>query len=251
MKICLATLLALSSFSLWADVISLRADQWCPYNCDPKSDKPGYIIEAAKIIFEKAGHKLDYQTLAWTRALKDSREGQFSGVVGANQDEAKDGFIIPKVAQGLNAFGFFVPKGSTWKYEGTNSLDKIKLLGVIADYSYNDEINNFIKNHKDLVDYASGESPLETSMKKLNAGRLTAVVEDKNVFGLTAANAGFKDTFEEVGTSNEKIKLYVAFSAKNPKAKEYVSIFEKGWAELRKSGELKKILDKYNAKDWE
>ena len=251
MKTCLALLLAFSSLSAFADTISLRADAWCPYNCDPKSDKPGYIIEAAKIIFEKAGHKVDYQLLAWSRAIKESKEGQYVGIVGANAEEAKDGFIVPKVSQGINAFGFYTKKGDTWKYTGADSLKKLKLLAVLADYSYSDEINTFIKDNKALIDVAAGDNALEQSMKKLNAGRITAIVEDKNVFSLSAANAGFKDAFDEAGISNEKIKLYVAFSAKNPKAKEYIAIFEKGWADLRKSGELKKILDKYNTKDWE
>lgn len=251
MKLGLSILLLLGSFSVMADTITIKADQWCPYNCDPKSDKPGYIIEAAKIIFEKAGHKIDYQTLAWARALKEAKDGTITAVVGANAEEAKDGFVLPKMSQGLNAFAFFTKKGASWKYTGPDSLKQLKLLGTIADYSYNDEINAFIKDNKPLIDQASGETALDQCMKKLNADRITAVVEDRNVFNLAAANAGFKDAFEEAGSSAEKIKLYIAFSAKNPKAKEYASIFEKGWAELRKSGELKKILDKYNAKDWE
>ncbi len=251
MKLCISAFLLLGSLSVFADTITIKADQWCPYNCDPKSDKPGYIIEAAKIIFEKAGHKLDYQTMAWPRALQDAKDGNITGVVGANAEEVKEGFVLPKVPQGLNAFSFFVKKGSSWKYTGPDSLKQLKYLGVIADYSYNDEINAFIKANKPLIDLAAGETPLDQCMKKLDAGRITAVVEDRNVFNLAAANSSFKDSFEDAGTSAEKIKLYMAFSSKNPKAKEYASILEKGWTDMRKSGELKKILDKYNAKDWE
>jgi len=28
-----------------ADTITIRADVWCPYNCEPDSEKPGYMIE--------------------------------------------------------------------------------------------------------------------------------------------------------------------------------------------------------------
>ena len=34
-------LVATASTPTGADVISLRADEWCPYNCAPDSDKPG------------------------------------------------------------------------------------------------------------------------------------------------------------------------------------------------------------------
>ena len=37
--------------------ITLRADEWSPFNGDPASDRPGYLIEIANRIFSKAGHK--------------------------------------------------------------------------------------------------------------------------------------------------------------------------------------------------
>jgi polar amino acid transport system substrate-binding protein len=52
-----------------ADTISIRADLWCPFNCDPSGAKPGYMIEIAKAVFEPLGHKIDYQTLNWARAI--------------------------------------------------------------------------------------------------------------------------------------------------------------------------------------
>lgn len=59
----------------FADTIHLRADVWCPYNCEQGSTLPGYIIEAASLIFEKAGHKIDYQTLNWSRTIREVHQG--------------------------------------------------------------------------------------------------------------------------------------------------------------------------------
>ena len=43
----------LISFTCLADEISLRADLWCPYTCDPQAKNPGFMIEIAKeILFE-------------------------------------------------------------------------------------------------------------------------------------------------------------------------------------------------------
>lgn len=251
MKYSLALALFCSlSFSSFADTISLLADEWCPYNCTAGSDKPGYIVEAVKIIFEKAGHTIDYKTMAWTRATQEAREGKVTGVIGATQDESK-GLVLPKVAQGLTKDTLFTKKGSDWKYTGPDSLKSVKLLGLIGDYEYSKEIQDFTKANKDKVDMVSGENAIEQNMKKLNAGRITAVVDDKNVFLNTADKLGFKDAFQEAGYTDKEDKIYVAFSTKNPKAKEYATILEKGWAELRKSGELKKIMEKYNLKDFE
>lgn len=52
-----------SGGAVQADVVTLRADQWCPYNCVPGSDRPGYMIEIAREVFGRAGHQIDYQAL--------------------------------------------------------------------------------------------------------------------------------------------------------------------------------------------
>ena len=58
--------------NVWADVITLRADEWCPYNCQPKSQNPGFIIEIAETVFKKAGHTIDYQVMPWARPRSET-----------------------------------------------------------------------------------------------------------------------------------------------------------------------------------
>jgi hypothetical protein len=36
-----------------AATITIRADSWAPYNEEPKSAQPGYMIDVAKLIFER------------------------------------------------------------------------------------------------------------------------------------------------------------------------------------------------------
>ncbi|MEK2644629.1 transporter substrate-binding domain-containing protein [Bdellovibrio sp. BCCA] len=45
--------------------------------------------------------------------------------------------------------------------------------------------------------------------------------------------------------------LYVGFSPNNPKSKIYAKILNQGIDDLRRSGELRRILEKYNLEDWE
>lgn len=47
----------------YADVITLVADEWCPYNCTPDTDHPGFMIEIAQYAFEHAGHTIVYTTI--------------------------------------------------------------------------------------------------------------------------------------------------------------------------------------------
>ena len=53
----------------FSDTISMRADVWCPYNCDPSSKDLGLAIEIAEYAFAKKGHKIDYQIFPWPRTV--------------------------------------------------------------------------------------------------------------------------------------------------------------------------------------
>ncbi|MBF0316078.1 MAG: transporter substrate-binding domain-containing protein [Oligoflexia bacterium] len=240
---------SLISFSAFADTITLRADEWCPYNCKPGSADPGFIIEAAQIIFKKAGHEVDYQNLPWARALDSARLGTIVGAVGAGVEDLVNGIIGTKVPQISSRNGFFVKKGDAWTYKNPDSLQQLKTLGVIIDYTYTEEVDNFISQNKQKIDAVGGLNPLETNMKKLAAGRISAIIEDVNVFNYAANKAQLSSSFSPAGTLSKQLTIYIAFSEKHSKGKEYLAIFEKGWEELKKSGELKKIATKYGIKD--
>ena len=66
-----------------ADEITLAADLWCPYNCQPKEENPGFLIEIAKYSLEKQGHTVKYHLVPWQRAIRMVRKGQYHGLVGS------------------------------------------------------------------------------------------------------------------------------------------------------------------------
>lgn len=43
---------------------------------------------------------------------------------------------------------------------------------------------------------------------------------------------------------------FIAFSPVNPKSREYAAILDRGMAEMRASGRLRQILQRYGVKDW-
>lgn len=233
-----------------ADTITLRADEWCPYNCAVESDKPGYGIEIAKEVFAKAGHTLDYKTLAWARALDDCRKGTINAVIGTSKNESPD-FVFGAEHIIVSDNTFVVKKGNPWRYAGTASLEKLK-LGVIQGYSYDGDVGKYIEtNAKDKAktDAIGGDNALEQNLKKLVAGRVDATVDAKAVVSFKIMQMGLADKVELVG-SVDPSQNYIAFSPANPKSKEYAAILDKGIAELRASGRLKQILDRYGVADW-
>jgi len=234
-----------------AEALSVRSDLWPPYNDDPKSIKPGYMINVLMEIFLPQGYTLDYQQLSWTDSLEAVRKGQFNAVIGATKDDAPD-FVFPRESFGISDTAFFVKGGSKWKFTGKTSLESIR-LGVIESYSYNEEIDTYIKANKGtkrLVE-ATGDEPLTALVRMLENGQIDAIAEDTNVMFATMISGKVPmGSIVAAGSCKEKSTLYIAFSPKNPKSKELAAKFDAGIKALRSSGKLQAILKLYGLDDW-
>ena len=85
----------------------------------------------------------------------------------------------------------------------------------------------------------------------LSLGRISAFPEDRFVGNFYAAQINLSDQFREAGNMGDLADLLVAFTPQSKKANHLISIYENGLLELRKSGELGKILEEYTLTDWE
>jgi polar amino acid transport system substrate-binding protein len=235
-----------------ADVISLRADPWCPYNCDPKAEHPGILIEIAKIVFQRAGHQIDYQLLNWARAKRDVKEGTITGIVGMARDtDTEKEYVFGDNEQAISQFCYFVRNDSTWTFTAVPALET-EMLGVINGYGYYTELDDYIAKNKDTlkVQAVAGDTPLETNLNKLVRKRISVVVEDKLVLQYTLKTMNLSAQVKNAGCVDFFYPAHIAFSKLNPKSPEYARILSDGVAELRRTGELKKILDAYGVEDW-
>lgn len=238
--------------ALAQETISVRSDFWYPFNGDPSDSRPGYVVEMLKAIFEKGGGKVDYQTIPWKRAVAEAEQGKINGVIGALKSDTPD-FIFPEEPIGVYTPTLFVKKGSGWSYSGLDSL-KGKRIGIINGYSYGDKLDAYVKqnqNNAQAIDESSGEKPVEQSIRKLMAGRVDAFIEVPTVFWAQVDKLGLdKSQFQEAGVVNDPEPMFVSFSPKRPDSKTLATKLTNGIRELRRSGELAKILARYSVKDW-
>ncbi len=232
-----------------AEVITIVSDEWMPYTGYLQNSE-GYLIDIARAIFEKRGVTVISKSIPWARAVAETRDGKYTAIAGAYKTDAPD-FLYPVDEQGIGVDVFFALKETKWGYDGIDSLNNIT-LGVVKDYSYGKAIDDYIfKNINDIskINILPGDNMLlPRTLKLLRQKRITAFIENKYVFYYTLKHNEIKD-IKEVGTRGSD-KLYIAFSPKNPRSKEYALILSEGMSEIRTSGELKKILDKYGLKDW-
>lgn len=229
-----------------AKEITIAADPWCPFNCDPGTEKPGYMVEIAKEVFEPLGYTVVYQTVNWSRALESTREGQFNAVFGASRDEA-EGFIFPEQSQGGAGNAFFVNGSTAWSLNSHADL-KGKKLGLIRDYDYG-EVLGIVGDEAD-IDYSSGDDALEKNVKKLAASRVDVVVEEANVFNYTAAELGLLGDVK-LAMADDADEVFIAFSPAKEESAQLAKDLDMGLTKLRESGRLAEILSRYGLSDWQ
>lgn len=248
LSLCLVLLLSVSA---GAETLTIRADNWPPFNGNPKDAKAGYMIEVLREIYGLHAHKIDYQLLSWDNSLASVRKGQFNAVVGASQDDAPD-FVFPQESFGVSANTFFVLGTSNWAYNGIGSLGKVK-LGVIEDYAYSDELDAYIKTSKKSgkVVISRGEEALALLINKLQSGKVDVIVEDASVMMFALMKLGLPPgQIKSAGSARDSQDLYIAFAPGNPASKEYAQQFDDGIRKLRAAGKLQQILSRYNLTDW-
>lgn len=242
----------------YQETITLVADEWCPYNCAPNSEKPGYMVEIATAAFARHGIAVKYITLPWARAIEDTRTNKYTAIIGAYYNDAPD-FIYPETPQGLCRFSFYVKKDDPWQFSDIASL-KNRMLGAINDYSYSVALDDYITSQdtqSGRVQILSGENAIQNNIRKLLAGRIDTYVEDRQVMAYTMSDGSYdnvRDMLRDAGTLPDQDDgngvIFIAFSPQNPKSADYARILSDETKAMARSGEIKAILEKYGIDDF-
>lgn len=234
-----------------AEVITIRADPWLPYNGVGLRKPDGYMIDLAKRIAQINGHTVNYNNMPWDDAIAAVRKGEYDCVVGAAKDDAED-FAFPAEAWGKSSNAFWGMAETTWRFTGIDSLESIRLL-ALEGYSYFEALDPYIEAHA-----SDGKVMLinpirraaNSAVSNLVARKADVFVEDINVMQLTLRGMQMEDRVINLGQLGELTDVYIACTPAKPRGAEYAQMFSEGIKALRKSGELQKILDAYGLQDW-
>ncbi len=222
----------------------------------------GKVIVEGVTINPKTGkafakHNIDvqYSTMPWTRAIDETRQGKHSAIIGASAEDAAD-FIFPTASQGFMNNHLYVKSGNPWRYNGLDSLKKVT-LGAIDGYSYNEEIDSYIKKYKldpTYVQLMSGDDALAINVSKLMREKIGLTIESKYVMNYYLSQNHLQNKIDDIASlpPSNRDNLYIAFSPKNKSlSQKYAKIMSDETKNMRVSGELQKIMDNYGLDDWE
>ncbi|MDN3525916.1 transporter substrate-binding domain-containing protein [Halomonas sabkhae] len=247
--VLLASLMLCSAGGAHADRIVIASDEWCPYNCAPGSDKPGYVVELARHIFEKAGHEVVYKTLPWQRALQAGVDGDVTAVISVSEEPEGRQMIKPREPMGFYQVAFYTRADSDWQYDGVASLEG-KAIGVIGGYSYFLALDAYIARRPDRISTNRGPTALERNLKMVANGRLEVTMDNSAVANYTIVQSGLQDKLRLAGKNPTATTLHLAFTKEQPNTAHYARLWTQGIRRLRESGELATFLGRYNVADW-
>lgn len=228
--------------------VTLRADLWCPYNCQPHATNEGVLVDLARAAFEKAGYHLDYQLLNWARAVDQTRYGDFDGVIGALRTDAPD-FIFPEEMEAVSRNCFYTRAQDTWSPAQDLEVSlRRRTLGVANAYSYGSDLDRYIEHHRNdgRISVLSGDDLFQRNIDKLRAGHIDTVVEDHWVagWGLQQSNTG-ADAVRQAGCL-PTVAVYIAFSPAHPeRSQQLANLLSNTIRQMRRSGELDRLLARY------
>ncbi len=247
--LCITFLLLTASSMVCAATITLVADDWCPYNCVPRSEKPGYVVEIAREIFEQYGHTVVYEYRPWKRALADAMDGIVDGAIGANLGNMPKG-IFHHEPLGFYVMMYFVLKDSPWNYDSVSSLDNHE-IGAISGYTYGDPFDEYARTHTESIHFTFGDDPAVKNFKKLLLKRIDIFIEEHNVATFVMRKQGMSEKIRRAGVNGEPKAMYIGLSPAKTTSQEYANILSAGIIEMRKSGRLQQILTRYGLSDWQ
>ncbi|WP_161958645.1 substrate-binding periplasmic protein [Ferruginivarius sediminum] len=232
-----------------ADEITITADQWCPYNCEPGSDAPGYVVELAKRIYESEGHTIKYVNNPWQRALKMGARGKVNGVIAVSFQPETEQMVLPEEPLTSYEIKAVTDADDGWSYDGIESIGE-RTVAVVAGYNYGDRFMEWQRSNEGQQVVNQGDGALQRNLKMVASGRADFAIDGANVLGYNIDQMGMKESFRFAGTIGEAVPLYLGFSMKAGNAEEYARLWTEGVRRMRESGELQEVLDKYGVSDW-
>lgn len=237
---------------VFAETIVVAADEWCPYNCAPESQQPGYVVELLQKTMRAHNLLVEYRVLPWARALQETQNGSINAAIAVNESEVREhGLVVGKVPVGVARGCLFVPAQSRVVYRSLSDLDQLKAVGIVGGTSYAGDFGQWLakpENQAKTNTVFGGDVSARRSDMLLK-GRLDGIWEDYSEMSYVLKQKSLEKRIVLAGCQSQQTPLFVGFSSKNPESSRYASLLDSGVQAMRKSGELNKLLVKYGMTD--
>jgi len=232
------------------DRITITAEIWCPYACQPGARQPGILVEIVQEIFEQEGITVDYHLLPWRRALMETESGGSDGILGVVKGN-RGTLLLDEHGMGVDETVIVVRKDSNFTYSEPESLDSLR-LGVIINYTYdnNGELDSYLverSRKQDRIVTIYRDEPIKSLIKLLSGNRIDGFLENRQVTNYEGNRLNFKDHIQIISTGLSDT-IHVGFTPNN-RGRRNLDIYNRGLARMLKSGKVEEIVKKYDLEE--
>jgi polar amino acid transport system substrate-binding protein len=247
----------LFSEKLKAQEVNICISDWNDYTLykpkkpeDPKNDL-GYMADLVKAAFKSQGYDVKYSWLPSSRGFQYTKEGKADAFLGAYESEIYD-YIGNQEPIGRLRSHFLVSQQESWRFTDEASLFKAQGIGIWEGYDYIDPIfSKYMESKPENLFFLPDDNDVANrAVKMVHSGRLTAIVADPGSINYYIK----KNKLEGLVDAGQCLKpeyLYACFSPVQPKrSKRLADLLDEGIKKIRSTGQLEKILKKYDLEDW-
>lgn len=227
--------------------IKIAIIDWCPAIC-PDKEKPGYIYEVVKKVFENSSYHITFVTMPWPRAIKEVSTGKYHALLAPIKSEAPQ-LIYPKHEVGIQKTCFYTRKDDPWNFDGIDSLKRKRSIAIVKGNSLL-EYDNFVKANPQVFKYITFDKFLARTIKMIKNERINTFVYTKTETSFYFNNNKLKEQFKNSGCVQGS-KLYLAFNPNfRESSREAIKFFDKRMAILKQGSFIRKLMKTYGLEDW-
>ena len=186
--------------------------------------------------FHRMGEEVQLSALPWRRALNEANAGT-CGVAGVykNSERLSNFDFSDKLFD--EVIEVYVAKGNSFALHGVRGLHG-RVVGVLRGWSYGDEFDMAVKAGKIKVEEVSGDMQ---NFEKLAAGRLDAVLANRESADIVISSGGLNDKVETLTQPLISTSTYLAF-AKSANKAEVLARFNAALAAMHGDGSFDRIV---------
>lgn len=246
------SLLAISSIILFtqfsfADCKKEVIIGWEPYEPFQNKDLSGLDFDIMKSVLDKMGCKYKFVEKPWKRVLAEMEAGTIHMAGSASKTPEREKFAFFSDSYVKTNSVIFTRKGDAQGIKIQKLIDLASIpnfkLGVTRAYEYGTDYSEAMKNpkFKAITEEADDET---MNLKKLVQKRFNAGVFNEFTAKAIAKNEKVMDQIEVHPYIVSADDAYMMISKKG-QDEAFVKDFNFKLADIKKSGEYQKILDKY------
>ncbi len=222
--------------SVSRETIRLATVQWEPYYGRGLKNQ-GYISEITRKAFERAGYEVEIRFMPWKRAIHDTKNGHYDGLMGLYHTKERAEWLNYSESIAAIRIVLFSHKEKDITYSKLSDLKPYK-IGIERGFAYTEEF--------DSADFLQKEPVREGMLnyKKLLKGRIDLVAASEKVF-LHMVNSKGENASDKLRVIEPPLtvsRIYNGITRKKKGHEKIVADFNQGLKQIKQDGTFDEIL---------